>query len=163
AGLLLISLAMLFFIAEALTPTFGLFTVAGFISFVLGSVFLFGGGEKEYLISREVYAQLRLVIITISVLLALFFAFGMAAVIRAHRKKVRTGKEVIIGLVGEVVEPLVPEGMIKIRGELWRAVSKTGESIEIGEKVRVVGMEGLKLIVVKEKEKKVWGKSKGGE
>ena len=165
AGLLLISLAMLFFIAEALTPTFGLFTVAGFISFVLGSVFLFGGGGKEYLISREVYAQLRLVIITIGVLLALFFAFGMAAVIRAHRRKVRTGKEVIIGLVGEVVEPLVPEGMIKIRGELWRAVSKTGESIEIGEKVRVVGMEGLKLIVVreKEKEKKSGEESKGGE
>ncbi|RLF89835.1 nodulation protein NfeD, partial [Thermococci archaeon] len=34
AGLLLILLAMVFFIAEALTPTFGLFTVAGLVTFI---------------------------------------------------------------------------------------------------------------------------------
>jgi len=154
AGLLLIVLAVIFFIAEALTPTFGLFTVAGFITFVLGSIMLFGGGgEVDYLVSREVYSQIRLIIITIGALLALFFAFGMAAVIRARRRKAQTGKEEMIGLIGEVVEPLSPEGMIRARGELWRAKSKDGKSIGIGEKVRIVGMEGLKLIVVREKEK----------
>jgi len=154
AGLLLIVLAVIFFIAEALTPTFGLFTVAGFITFVLGSIMLFGGGsEVDYLVSREVYSQIRLIIVTIGALLALFFAFGMAAVIRARRRKAQTGKEEMIGLIGEVVEPLSPEGMIRARGELWRARSKDGKSIGIGEKVRIVGMEGLKLIVVREKEK----------
>jgi len=163
AGLLLIFLAIIFFIAEALTPTFGLFTVAGFISFVLGSIFLFsGGGGVDYLVSKEVYSQLRVVIITIGILLAVFFTFGMATVIRAHRRKAQTGKEEMIDLEGEVIEPLVPEGMIKVRGELWRAVSKTGEKIDIGEKVRVVGMEGLKLIVVREKEKRLKEGSKGG-
>ncbi|WP_087035470.1 NfeD family protein [Thermococcus litoralis] len=155
AGLLLIILAVIFFIAEALTPTFGLFTVAGFITFVLGSIMLFsGGGGVDYLISREVYSQIRLIIITIGALLALFFAFGMAAVIRAHRRKAQTGKEEMIGLSGEVVEPLAPEGMIRVRGELWRARSRDGETINVGEKVKVVGMDGLKLIVVREKEKK---------
>ena len=154
AGLLLIVLAVIFFIAAALTPTFGLFTVAGFITFVLGSIMLFGGGgEVDYLVSREVYSQIRLIIITIGALLALFFAFGMAAVIRARRRKAQTGKEEMIGLIGEVVEPLSPEGMIRARGELWRAKSKDGKSIGIGEKVQIVGMEGLKLIVVREKEK----------
>ena len=155
AGLLLIILAVIFFIAEALTPTFGLFTVAGFITFVLGSIMLFsGGGGVDYLVSREVYSQIRLIIITIGVLLALFFAFGMAAVIKAHRRKAQTGKEEMIGLSGEVVEPLAPEGMVRVRGELWRARSRDGELIHIGEKVKVVEMDGLKLIVVREKEKK---------
>ncbi|USG99199.1 nodulation protein NfeD [Thermococcus argininiproducens] len=154
AGLLLIILAVIFFIAEALTPTFGLFTVAGFITFVLGSIMLFsGGGGVDYLISREVYSEIRVIIITIGALLALFFAFGMAAVIRAHRRKAQTGKEEMIGLSGEVVEPLAPEGMVRIRGELWKAKSKDGTTINIGEKVKVVEMEGLKLIVVREKEK----------
>lgn len=154
AGLLLIILAVIFFIAEALTPTFGLFTVAGFITFVLGSIMLFsGGGGVDYLVSREVYSEIRVIIITIGALLALFFAFGMAAVIRAHRRKAQTGKEEMIGLSGEVVEPLAPEGMVRIRGELWKAKSKDGTTINIGEKVKVVEMEGLKLIVVREKEK----------
>ncbi|AEH24318.1 NfeD family protein [Pyrococcus yayanosii] len=150
AGLLLIIVAMLFFVAEALTPTFGLFTVAGLITFLLGSIMLFGGGEVEYLIGPDVFRELRLVIITISVLLALFFAFGMAAVIRAHRRKAKTGKEEMTGLTGIVIEPLNPEGMVKVRGELWRARSRDGKKIDVGEKVKVVDMEGLTLIVVKE-------------
>ena len=152
AGLLLIVVGMLFFVAEALTPTFGLFTVAGLISFILGGILLFGGGEVEYLVNREVFSQLRITIITIGVLLALFFAFGMAAVIKAHRRKAGTGKEEMIGLTGVVVEDLNPEGMVKVRGELWRAKSKFGKPIEKGRKVRVVDMEGLTLIVVREKE-----------
>ncbi|AEC51014.1 nfeD protein [Pyrococcus sp. NA2] len=149
AGILLIIVAMLFFVAEALTPTFGLFTVAGLITFIIGGILLFGGGE-EYLVRSEVFSQLRILIVVVGIILAAFFAFGMAAVIRAHRRKARTGKEEMIGLVGTVVEDLNPEGMIKVRGELWKARSKYGRKIEKGEKVRVVDMDGLTLIVVKE-------------
>ncbi|WP_456320903.1 NfeD family protein [Palaeococcus sp. (in: euryarchaeotes)] len=149
AGLLLILLAMVFFIAEALTPTFGLFTVAGLVTFILGSILMFsGGGNVDYLVSSDVYKNLRIIIITVGVLLALFFAFGMAAVIRARRRKAQTGKEELVGMVGEVVEPLAPQGVIRIRGELWKAESKDKDEIPMGEKVRVVKMEGLKLIVV---------------
>ncbi|BAA30618.1 NfeD family protein [Pyrococcus horikoshii] len=150
AGILLIIVAMLFFIAEALTPTFGLFTVAGLITFIIGGILLFGGGE-EYLVRKEVFSQLRILIITVGAILAAFFAFGMAAVIRAHKKKARTGKEEMIGLIGTVVEELNPEGMIKVRGELWKARSKFNGKIEKGEKVRVVDMDGLTLIVVRER------------
>lgn len=131
AGILLIIVAMLFFIAEALTPTFGLFTVAGLITFIIGGILLFGGGE-EYLVRKEVFSQLRILIITVGAILAAFFAFGMAAVIRAHKKKARTGKEEMIGLIGTVVEELNPEGMIKVRGELWKARSKFNGKIEKG-------------------------------
>lgn len=164
AGLLLILLAVVFFIAEALTPTFGLFTVAGFITFVLGSILLFsGGGGVDYLVSRSTYEQLRVIIVTVGLLLAVFFAFGMAAVIRAHRRRAQTGKEEMVNQVGTVVEPLTPEGLIKVRGELWKAESKYGDDIGVGEKVRVVKTEGLKLIVVRLRDTRVEEKEKGGE
>ncbi|WP_297510550.1 nodulation protein NfeD [Thermococcus sp.] len=150
AGVILIILAMIFFIAEALTPTFGLFTVAGVASFIMGSLLLFGkGGGSIYLINRETFSMLRIAIIVLAVLLGLFFLFGMTAVVRARRRKPETGKEEMIGAVGKVVEDLDPEGVVKVRGELWKAVSKTGEIIRVGETVKVTGMRGLTLIVEK--------------
>ncbi len=149
AGLVLIILGMIFFIAEALTPTFGLFTIAGLVSFVLGGLLLFGKGGGVYLVNSSTFETLRVAIIVTGVLLALFFLFGMAAVVRAHRRKPETGKEELIGEIGKVVEDLTPEGVIKIHGELWKAVSKDGSPIKVGEMVRVVEMRGLTLVVEK--------------
>ena len=147
AGIVLIILAVIFFIAEALTPTFGLFTVAGVATFILGSLMLFGRGGGVYLVNREMFSTLRVAIIVTAVLLGLFFLFGMTAVVRAHRRKPETGKEEMVGEVGRVVEDLDPEGLVKVRGELWRAVSKDGSRIKVGEKVRVVEVRGLTLVV----------------
>jgi len=57
-----------------------------------------------------------------------------------------TGREGMIGLQGKVVTPLTPEGLIKVRGELWKVCS-TGASISADEEVTVVGIEGLTLLV----------------
>ena len=57
-----------------------------------------------------------------------------------------TGGEGMIGLEGRVVTPLTPEGVIKVRGELWKAYS-TDASISADEEVIVVELEGLKLLV----------------
>ncbi|MCD6372513.1 MAG: nodulation protein NfeD [Thermococcus sp.] len=153
AALVLIVLAMIFFIAEALTPTFGLFTVAGVITFVLGGIMLFSGGGGEYFVSGETYQTLRIAIIVMAILLGLFFLFGVAAVVRAHRRKPEAGKEELVGEIGKVVEDLDPEGVVKIRGELWKAETN-GEKIPVGEKVRVVEVRGLTLIVEKVDERK---------
>ncbi len=157
AGLVLMILGVIFFIAEALTPpTFGLFTIAGLVSFILGGLIMFGkGGGGIYLINSETFSSLRIIIIVTGVLLALFFLFGMAAVIRAHRRKPETGQEEMIGAVGKVVEDLDPEGLVKVRGELWKAVSADGSTIKVGEKVRVVRMDGLTLIVERADRKEV--------
>ncbi|NJE85734.1 nodulation protein NfeD [Thermococcus sp. CX2] len=150
AGLLLIALAMIFFIAEALTPTFGLFTVAGTITFILGGTMLFGKGGGEYLVSGALYETLRIIIIVMAILLGLFFAFGAAAVVRAQRKKPEAGKEELVGAEGKVIQELNPEGLVRIHGEIWKAISKDGSRIPAGEKVRVVEVKGLTLIVSKE-------------
>lgn len=157
AGLLLVFLAIIFFIAEALTPTFGLFTVAGVVTMIIGGILLFGGGN-EYLIQTSTFSTLRIVIVVIALLLAAFFAFGVAAVVRDRRKKAQTGKEEMIGEIGRVVQDLNPEGMVKIRGELWRAESKDGRPIKVGERVKVVEVRGLTLIVTKERENPDEGK-----
>ncbi|ACJ16545.1 nodulation protein nfeD [Thermococcus onnurineus NA1] len=150
AGLLLIVLAMIFFIAEALTPTFGLFTVAGTITFILGGIMLFGSGGGEYLVSGAIYEMLRIVIIVMAILMGLFFAFGAAAAVKAHRRRPESGKEELIGAKGKVIQELNPEGMIRVHGELWKALSKDGSRIPAGEKVRIVEIKGLTLIVEKE-------------
>jgi membrane-bound ClpP family serine protease len=88
------------------------------------------------------------------VLIAVMVAWGAYAVFtyrmgsRALRKKPVTGLTAMVGSQGKVVKPLVPEGFVRIRGELWRAIS-AGESIEVGEEITVVGQDGLRLIVSK--------------
>jgi len=67
---------------------------------------------------------------------------------RALRKKPVDGLTAMVGSEGEVVSTLVPEGMVRIKGELWRAKSANGE-IDTGEEVIVVGQDRLKLTVRK--------------
>ena len=64
----------------------------------------------------------------------------------ALQKEHMVGLPNMVGSRGRVVSPLAPGGMVKIKGELWAAKSAGGE-IESGEKVIVVGQDGLKLIV----------------
>ena len=54
----------------------------------------------------------------------------------------------MVGSKGKVTSPLVPQGLVRIKGELWIATSTSGE-IDIGEEVIVVEQDGLKLIVDK--------------
>ena len=68
---------------------------------------------------------------------------------RALRKKPQIGLPHMVGSKGKVVSPLIPEGQVKIRGELWRAKSAADGRMDIGEEVTVVGQEGLELIVSK--------------
>ena len=67
---------------------------------------------------------------------------------RALRKKPVNSLTAMLGSEGEVVSPLVPEGMVRIKGELWRAKSASGR-LDTGEKVIVVGQNRLKLTVRK--------------
>ena len=86
------------------------------------------------------------------VLIALMIGWAVVAVIvyragsHALRVKPMAGPEALIGMKGQVVRPLDPDGLIKIGGELWRAKSM-GSSIDIGEEVTVVKQDSTMLIV----------------
>jgi membrane protein implicated in regulation of membrane protease activity len=59
------------------------------------------------------------------------------------RYRVRGGAEGMIGERAEVIEACDPEGRVKVRGEIWAAVSADGRRFEPGERVRVLEVNGL--------------------
>ena len=65
---------------------------------------------------------------------------------RALMKKQLVGLPDMIDGKGKVVSPLAPEGLVRIRGELWVAKLASGEMKSDGE-VIVVAQDGLKLVV----------------
>jgi membrane-bound ClpP family serine protease len=65
---------------------------------------------------------------------------------QALRKKAVVGLTSMIGSKAKAVSKIDLEGMVKVKGELWKAQS-TGERIDVGEEVTVVGQKRLKLIV----------------
>jgi membrane-bound serine protease (ClpP class) len=75
------------------------------------------------------------------------FSYHMGT--RALKKKPAGGLSDMLGMRGEVVKRLDPEGMVRIKGELWKAKS-AGRKIETGEEVTVVGQKRLRLIVERE-------------
>jgi len=88
------------------------------------------------------------------VLIIVMLAWGAYTIItyrmgsRALRRKPVSGLIAMLGSEGEVVSPLAPEGLVRIKGELWRAKSTSGR-MDTGEEVTVVGQDRLKLIVRK--------------
>ena len=87
-------------------------------------------------------------------LIAVMVAWGAYSVTtyrrgsRALKKEPLCGLPDMVGSQGEVVSPLVPEGLVRIKGELWQAESASGR-MDTGEEITVVGQDGLKLIVRK--------------
>lgn len=136
AGLLLIALAIIFFIAEIKVTSYGMLSIGGLISLILGSIMLF----------ENMRVSLKLMMPTV-VLVGGFFVVVATLAFRAYRTKPRSGAEGLIGEVGVVKERLDPEGLIFVHGEYWRAVAS--EPIEEGERVQVEGMDGLLLKVKK--------------
>jgi membrane-bound serine protease (ClpP class) len=138
AGLALIFLAVIFFILEIKVTSYGMLTVAGVISLVLGSLMLFKTPEPALRVSVGLIAMLS----TFTLLVVGFLAF-MA--LRAQRAPVRTGMEGLIHEVGEARSPLNPRGKVFVHGEFWDAVSD--EPVAAGEAVEVVAVRNMTLAV----------------
>jgi membrane-bound serine protease (ClpP class) len=139
AGIILIVLGFALFIAEAFTPTFGLFTAGGIVALVVGSVILFSG--TSYAIDPWLIA----VVVAVLTAIALLF---VTAIIRAYGRRVTTGKEGLVGQTAVARTALEPKGMVFVEGEIWSATVEEGR-VEPGEEVTVTQVEGLKLKVRK--------------
>ena len=82
----------------------------------------------------------------IAIIVAVFFAFILTRVIRAHRRQAFTGREELVGKKTLVKVALNPEGMVLFKGEHWTAISEQGP-IEVGEEVIITRVDGLQLYV----------------
>jgi membrane-bound serine protease (ClpP class) len=134
AGLLLILLAIVLFIAEIKVTSYGMLSLAGLVALTLGSIMLF----------EDVRVSLKLMLPTI-VLIGGFFVVVSSLAFRAYRRSPRGGMDGLVGEVGVVRERIDPEGLIFVHGEYWHATA--GDTIEPGEKVEVESAEGLLLKV----------------
>jgi membrane-bound serine protease (ClpP class) len=67
-------------------------------------------------------------------------------VFQAMRRKVRTGREAMLGRNGLVIEDIDPEGKIRCASEIWNATTQ-GRSLLKGEKVKITRVKGLTLLV----------------
>jgi membrane-bound serine protease (ClpP class) len=76
---------------------------------------------------------------------ALITLFLANLAVRAHRSKAMYGKEGMIGALGTAQTLISPEGKVFVEGELWNAHS--GAEVRVGDRVRVVRVEGLHLEV----------------
>ncbi len=138
AGLGLLGLAFVLFFLEVLSPSIGVFAAGGAVAFVLGGLLLFDGRD---------YAAVSLpFLFTLAALLGLFSVFVLTVVARVRKKTPLTGQEGMLGLVGVVREPLTPEGIVHVHGEVWRARSIQG-TLDVGARVRVVGLDDMTLLV----------------
>jgi membrane-bound serine protease (ClpP class) len=140
AGVLLILLALTLFILEAKFTSHGILAIGGIISMMLGAMFLIRSPLTSGGVSLGVAfaATLPFALITV---------FLMRLVLSSRSWKSTTGKEELIGEEGIAISGLGAgaEGMIRVHGELWQAVSP--RAVPEGKPVRVRSVEGLKLHV----------------
>ena len=140
AGLLLVLLGALFFIAEIGVMSYGLLSIAGVVSIFLGSTMLIDSDDPAMQISQSIlYPTLGLTIV---------FSIGIIVFATQTRNlKKQGGAEGMLGEMGIVKENLNPHGRVLVHGELWEAECE-GEIME-GEHVIVESVEGLKVRVKK--------------
>src|SRR5579884_2015026 len=138
-GLLLIGLALLLFIFDVFATTHGVLTVAGLVSFLIGSLMLFNRADPLFRLSLNY-------IIPATIVTAAFFVLIVGKGLRAQLLPVKAGKETLIGKTVPALTPIDARGgRVFVEGEYWNAVSDA--PIEKGQLVEISAVEGLTLKV----------------
>jgi len=138
AGLALVTLGILFMLAEVFMPSFGALGIGGMIAFVTGSVILFDGEGAGYAVSLPL-------ILALALSSAGFFLFIVGAAIKARRRPVVSGQEEMLQATGEALEDFQGQGRILVHGETWRA--RCEQPVRRGDRLRVTAIDGLLLHV----------------
>jgi membrane-bound serine protease (ClpP class) len=139
-GLLLIGLGMVMFILEIKVTSFGMLILGGIVAMSLGALMLIDSPE-EYL--RIPLSTIVLVVGTTAGL----FLFVVGAAVRSVGRKPVSGQEGMLGAIGTVRGRIDPTGTVFVHGTLWSA--RSASPLEVGETVRVIGIEGMRLTVEK--------------
>jgi membrane-bound serine protease (ClpP class) len=137
AGALLMLLSAAFFVSELFLPTHGALTVAGAITFVIGSLMLFDPAGPAYQVSLWTA-------IAVAGTLALLIGIGLVKATAARRRPPEVDAKRVVGGEAEVRR----DGLVRVGGELWQAHRADGKPLVPGEHlvVQAVG-DGLELVV----------------
>lgn len=140
AGILLILLSIILFILEIKVVSYGLLSIAGVVSLLLGSLMMFEGNGPQSQLSWQVLIPTLLIV-------SAFFVTLASLAFKAQMSRPRTGGNGLVKETGIVKKRIEPEGKVLVHGELWHARAK--ETIEEGVQVRVVSVDNLVLTVEK--------------
>jgi membrane-bound serine protease (ClpP class) len=141
AGLLLILFGIVLLVAEIKIVSHGVLALGGIVSMSLGSLMLFDAPDLGFRLSW------RVIVPTVGATAGLFL-FVVTVGARALARRPLLGASGMIGQTAVARGALDGEGQVSVQGEIWRAVAE-GEPIADGTRVRVVGIDGLTLKVVK--------------
>ena len=118
AGLALMIVAIVLFILEVKIVSYGMLSLGGIVSFLLGSIMLIDSPGDFMQIGIEI------IIVATLVTAALFISIITLA-LKSQRKNVASGVNTLVGKEAIVFTAITPEtmGKVKVTGELWRAKS----------------------------------------
>ncbi len=138
AGVALIALSIILFILEIKVTSYGALTIGGVAALVFGSLMLYETNGTGIRLAWGV-------MLPSIVIVASLFIFGIVMAIRAQTRSTLTGREGLVGEVGEARSDLAPKGRVFVHGEIWNAISDT--PVAKGAPVRVCRVHGMQLIV----------------
>jgi membrane-bound serine protease (ClpP class) len=142
AGLLLILFSIILFIAEIKIPSYGMLSVGGVVSLVIGSIMLFKNSLPFLKVSWKIIAFA-------TIITTLFFVVAIGLGLRAQRRKPVTGKEGLVGERGTAVDDFTKgKGQVSVHGEIWEA--QTEEKLKRGDAIKVISVDNLIIMVKKE-------------
>jgi membrane-bound serine protease (ClpP class) len=130
AGIALLLLGVGLLVIDAHVTSHGALTVAGLISFVIGALMLFRNAPSPY--HENVW-----LVVSIAVVLGGAWAFAISKAVQVRRAPISVGTQTMIGELGE----FRGSGQVFVRGELWQARAKPGQSLKRGQKVRIDGID----------------------
>jgi membrane-bound serine protease (ClpP class) len=138
AGVALILLGIGFLVAELFFPSFGALGIGGLAALVIGSVMLIDTDVPGYGIDWRIIAVL-------TGTTAAFFVFVLAMAVQARRRPVVSGRDLLIGGHGRVVDWQQGGGRVRVEGEIWQAAGPP--DLPPGMRVRITSVHGLTLTV----------------
>lgn len=139
SGLLLIVLGIALLGAELMVPSFGVLGIGGIVALLAGSL----------MITREmpgITVSYGVILPVVAAIAAITIGLGRLAV-AAQRQPSVAGAAALIGMQGVALTPIGPaaSGQLRIRGEIWRAVSN--DAVPPDQPALVTAVEGLTLHV----------------
>jgi membrane-bound serine protease (ClpP class) len=139
AGLALIVLAIILFIAEIKVTSYGALTIGGIVAMILGSLMLFDAPPPLPGLSPWV-------VVPATFLVAGFFVFLVGAALKTFAQRPYSGREALLRKVGVALSPIdQKQGKVFVAGERWNA--RSDRPIAEGVEVEVAEIDGMTLLV----------------
>lgn len=141
AGIILLVAGIGVMVLDLFVGGIGILSLFGMAALIVGSLIVFRAPGGELLnVSLNV-------IVGVVIATTVFFLLAITLIMRTLRTQASSGREGLVGRSAEVLESLHPDGMVLCHGEIWKARTLDGTSIQEGSRVKVTGVKGLVLEV----------------